>query len=270
MRRFFICSLTALLIIYYLILPFVLPSLIYIPTKEEIKPFLNFRDIYIKTSDNVKIDVWYAKAMNNKQTILFCHGNSGNISKYQELASFFSKKGYGILLFDYRGYGKSEGSPSETGLYNDVNAALKFLKEKEKLSNNQIILWGVSLGGAVAAEEASKERFRAVILQSTFTNIKDEAIFIYRKDKNKFIKALIKTFFANLIYYQKYETISKIGKISSPLLILHSKEDETVPVEMSYRLSKLNPKAKLYITQKNHHNDIYWAYDKILNFISKN
>ena len=259
-----------LVVLYYLILPFVLPSLIYGPIKEQTKSTLNLQDIYLTTSDKVKINVWYVKAKNNKPTILFCHGNGGNISSYEDLADIFSSKGYGVLLLDYRGYGKSEGTPSEVGLYKDINAALKFLRNKEKLSNNQIILYGWSLGGAVVSEVASKEKFKAVILQSTFTNIKEEAIFMYgRLAKDKFTKTLIKAFFENMICYQNYDNKSKIAKISSPLLIAHDIPDELIPVQMSYELAKLNPKAKLFISKTGSHNDGTWFYGEALKFIEE-
>ncbi|OGH98434.1 MAG: hypothetical protein A2039_08460 [Candidatus Melainabacteria bacterium GWA2_34_9] len=259
-----------LVVLYYLILPFVLPSLIYGPIKEQTKSTLNLQDIYLTTSDKVKINVWYVKAKNNKPTILFCHGNGGNISSYEDLADIFSSKGYGVLLLDYRGYGKSEGTPSESGLYNDIDAALKFLRNKEKLSNNQIILYGWSLGGAVVSEVASKEKFKAVILQSTFTNIKDEAVCMYgRLAKDKFTKTLIKAFFENMICYQNYDNKSKIAKISSPLLIAHDIPDELIPVQMSYELAKLNPKAKLFISKTGSHNDGTWFYGEALKFIEE-
>jgi len=259
-----------LVVLYYLILPFVLPSLIYGPIKEQTKSTLNLQDIYLTTSDKVKINVWYVKAKNNKPTILFCHGNGGNISSYEDLADIFSSKGYGVLLLDYRGYGKSEGTPSEVGLYKDINAALKFLRNKEKLSNNQIILYGWSLGGAVVSEVASKEKFKAVILQSTFTNIKDEAVCMYgRLAKDKFTKTLIKAFFENMICYQNYDNKSKIAKISSPLLIAHDIPDELIPVQMSYELAKLNPKAKLFISKTGSHNDGTWFYGEALKFIEE-
>jgi len=260
----------ALLIYYYLVFPVTLPSLIYAPIKEQTKSSLKLQDIYLTTSDNVKVNVWYVKAKNDKPTILFCHGNGGNIGYYEDLINIFSAKGYGLLLLDYRGYGKSEGTPSETGLYNDINAALKFLREKEKLSNNQIILWGCSLGGAVVSEVASKEQFKAVILQSTFTNIKDEAVCVYgRLANDKVGGALIKAFFDNLIFLQKYDTKSKITKITSPLLIAHDIPDEVIPVQMSYELAKLNPKAKLFISKTGSHNDGTWFYGEALKFIEE-
>lgn len=267
--KFIVKRLIFLLVIYYLVLPFVLPSLIYVPIKEQTKPSLsNIHDMYLTASDNVKINAWYIKAKNNKPTILFCHGNGGNISYYEDLANVFSSKDYGILLLDYRGYGKSQGSPSETGLYKDIDAALKFLRENEKLSNNQIILYGWSLGGGVVTEVASKEKFMAVILQSTFTNIKEEAVCVYQRvTDNKFARTFIKTFFENMICYQKYDNKSKIAKISSPLLIAHDVPDKAIPVKMSYELAKLNPKAKLFISKTGSHNDGNWFYGEALKFI---
>lgn len=259
------------LTLYYLIFPFALPALIYAPIKEHTESSIKkVQDIYLTTSDNVKINIWYVKAKKNKPTILFCHGNGNNIASFEHLINIFSSKGYGVLLLDYRGYGKSEGTPSETGLYIDINTALQFLREKEKLSNNRIILYGFSLGGAVVAEVATKDQFKSVLLQSTFTNVKEEAIYAYQSiTKDKFTRTLIKTFFENMICYQKYDTKSKISQISSPLLIAHDTPDEVIPVKMSYELAKLNPKATLFISKTGSHNDGTWFYGEALKFIEE-
>lgn len=263
--------LIALLILYYLIFPFDLPYYIYFPSENWVQSPKSVQNIYLKSDNRTLINTWYVKAKANKPTILFCHGNAGNISYYQEVIDTFSSRGYGILLLDYRGYGKSHGTPSESGLYKDVNAALKFLKEKERIQSSNIVLWGWSLGGAVVAEAASHENFKAVILQSTFTNIKDEAIYVFQHQaQNPSFKAITGFLFDNLIYYTKFDTKSKVSKIKSPLLIAHDMPDTVIPARMSYELSKLNPKAELFVSKEGSHNEGQWVYPKVIEFIEKN
>lgn len=263
--------LSALLILYYLIFPFVLPSYIYFPSKDWIQSPQAIQSIYLKSKDKTLINAWYIKAKANKPTILFCHGNAGNISYYQEVIDTFSSKGYGLLLVDYRGYGKSQGAPSESGLYKDVNTALRFLKEKEKIPNRNIVIWGWSLGGAVVTEAASHEKYKAVILQSTFTNIKDEALYVFQQQSQSSIsRAIIRFLVDNLIYYTKFDTKSKVVKIESPLLIAHDMPDTVIPARMSYELAKLNPKAELFISKEGSHNEGRWVYPTIIEFIERN
>ncbi|HBH17614.1 MAG TPA: hypothetical protein DDX14_01460, partial [Cyanobacteria bacterium UBA9579] len=173
---------------------------------------------------------------------------------------------------EYRGHGRSEGSPLETGLYIDLESSIKYLKEIENIHQNNIVLWGRSMGGAVVADIASRDRFRGVILESTFTNIRDEAIHltstgIMEGDRGfwgnmatKFVKTLPMT--------QKFDTENKIFKINYPLLIGHSVNDKTVPVGMAYALAKRNPNAQLYISQSGSHHSSEWLIGRALHFLS--
>lgn len=257
-----------LLVIYYGILPLVMPSMIYIPQKGKTEINLNVRNVYFN-SGREKLKGWFIKAKQDKPTIIFCHGNGGNITHYSDIISHLSENGYGVFMFDYRGYGESSGTPEEQGLYQDLNSAINYLKNKEHISNNQIVLWGLSLGGAVVSEIASKENFKGIILQSTFTNIKEEAIaLLEKKHSNKFIRVFGRAFYENFLLFQNYDTRSKISKISSPLLIAHSKSDEMIPVKMSYTLAKLNPNAELFVSEQGGHNENYWIYDKAFEFLN--
>lgn len=264
-----------LVLVYYLVFPLMACTMIYYPTKDVTKPYTNVQNIFIKTPDNIKLNAWYVKAQKNKPTIIFCHGNGGNISYYEYIVDLLSAKGYGIILFDYRGYGKSSGFPSEKGLYTDLNSVINFLEVKEKIPQEKIILWGLSLGGAVVTEIASKHNFKAVILQSTFTCIKDEAT---QKAEQSFSKLyllndIMKLAAQNLIYYQKYDSINKINKVECPLLIAHSMNDDVVSYKNSIALSKVNKKAKLYISKEGGHNEHFWFDKESLDFlesVSKN
>jgi hypothetical protein len=229
------------------------------------------KEIYFYSRDGVKLNAWYIKAENNNPTIIYCHGQGENISLWQNIIEFLSKNGYGIFMLEYRGHGKSEGDPTESGLYVDLESAIKYLQENENIFKDNIILWGRSLGGAIVADVASRDDFKGVILDSTFTNIRSEAIHLTStgilESKIGFWKKISYFSVRFLPITQKFETDKKIYKIKSPLLIGHSINDTTVPVEMSYKLANLNRKAKLFISNKGSHHDSEWFFHEVLKFI---
>jgi alpha-beta hydrolase superfamily lysophospholipase len=262
-------SLLASMILYpplllFLVLPLAIPSKIYYPYKELVTPYIQVQDVSFFTDDNITLSAWYSKAKHNKPTVIFCHGNGGNISYYQEIIKLLTDNGYGVLAIDYRGYGKSGGKSSEKGLYTDLRSAVKYLKSEQHISENNIILWGLSLGGAVVAEVADEGNFKGVILQSPFTSIRGMA--------NHIILNMLHL--SNDIYItkympiiQKFDNVSNVGKIKAPLLIAHAETDEVIPVKMTYELAKLNPKAQLFISKTGSHNTIGWFEKEAIEFI---
>jgi len=229
-------------------------------------------DTYFYSLDGVRLNAWYVKADEGKPTIIYCHGQGENISMWQSVIQEVTDKGYGIFMIEYRGHGRSEGSPRETGLYTDLESAIKYLRENKNIDQNNIILWGRSLGGAVVADVASRDTFKGVILESTFTNIRDVGIHLcatkileckigfWRRISTKFAKFMPIT--------QKFDTEHKIAKITSPLLIGHSTNDEIVPVEMGKKLALLNPQAQVYISQTGSHHSSEWFIPRALEFLS--
>lgn len=230
-------------------------------------------DIYFYSLDGVRLNAWYIKAQNSKPTVIYCHGQGENISLWQSIAQFLSDNGYGVFMIEYRGHGRSKGSPYETGLYLDLESSIKYLKEFEDITNDKLVLWGRSLGGAIVADIASRDDFKGVILESTFTNIRDEAIHLTStgilEGKRKFWTNISTKFVKHLPLTQKFSTDKKIYKITSPLLIAHSFNDVTVPWQMSYKLSKLNPYAEVYFSKKGSHHSSEWAKDRILEFLNR-
>jgi uncharacterized protein len=264
------------LLVYLFILPGFLLKYHYYPSNElssindkalksKIKSF------YLYTPDKVKLNMWYIKAKKEHPTIIFCYGDAGNVSDYQELAKSLTDSGNGLLMFDYRGFGRSTGYTYEKGVYTDLKTVVQYLKNCENISENQIILWGYSFGGAVVAEMASHEKFKGVILHSTFTNAKDMRVFeierLFNARNSSIGDFLVKTLIDPLPLDQKYDTKSKVSKIKSPLLIAHDMPDEVVPVKMSYKLLKLNPKAQAFISKTGSHGDFSWVQNKVLAFI---
>jgi uncharacterized protein len=229
------------------------------------------QDTYFYSRDGVKLNGWYIKAKGDKSTIVYCHGQGENLSEWQNVAQFLSNNGYGVFMIDYRGHGKSEGAPYEQGLYIDLESAINYLVTFEKVKRDDIILWGRSMGGAVVADVASRDKYKAVILESTFTNLRDEAIHLTStgilESKIGFWSALSTNFVRYVPLITKFSTDKKIYKIKSPLLIGGSKNDETVPVEMSYKLAILNPKAKLYISDTGSHHQSEWFFEEVKEFL---
>lgn len=181
-------------------------------------------------------------------------------------------EGFGVLIYDYRGYGKSDGRPFETGLYKDLESAINYLNTVKNIKNEDIILWGLSIGGGVTAEIASKNTFRGVILQSTFPGVRDVAIskiksIFFGNTTNATVDKVVTKIVYSLPVIQKYETKNKIGNIKVPLLILHSKEDEIFPYHLAEINYSNNPNAQFFLSENGGHNDSYWADARVLEFL---
>ncbi len=138
-----------------------------------------YQEIFFRTQDNLRLHAWYAPAGQGTPVILHCHGNGGNISHRVGLMAALQRVGLGIFLFDYRGYGLSQGAPSESGVYEDARAAYNYLVNDLKIPPDRIVITGHSLGSVVAAALAAAVPARALVLESTFTNMGDLAHYHY-------------------------------------------------------------------------------------------
>ena len=229
------------------------------------------QDTYFYSRDGFKLNGWYIKAQANNPTIIYCHGQGENLSQWQNVAQFLANNGYGVFMIDYRGHGKSEGGPYEQGLYIDLESAINYLVDSKQVKRDNLVLWGRSMGGAIVADVASRNNFKAVILESTFTNLRDEAIHLTStgilESKLGFWTSLSTKFVRYIPLITKFSTDKKICKITSPLLIGGSKNDETVPVAMSYKLESLNPKAKLFISDTGSHHESEWFFPEVKEFL---
>ncbi len=233
------------------LVPVLEPQMIYFPMKEiEATPGmfgLKFEEVWLKTEDGIKINGWLVPNINSRKVILFFHGNGGNIGHRLDKIRFFHALPASVFIIDYRGYGRSEGFPSEENLYRDAKAAYRYLINVKKFSPQQIVVYGSSLGGAVATELAAKEKVGALILQSTFTSARDMAVRmnpLYRRP---------------IIWIRsKFDAIVKIGKVKVPVLIIHSKQDEMIPYQMSLSLfERASEPKKLLLLEKGGHNDFF-------------
>lgn len=198
---------------------------------------LEFEDVTLQASDGVKVNGWYVPHPESKQTLLFFHGNAGNISnRIYNLRLFHDQLGLSVFILDYRGYGKSEGEPSEEGTYRDGEAALSYLKERTGRESRDFLFFGRSLGAAVAVELALKNPPRALILESPMTSVRDMA------------KNLFPFLPVGFMISTEYDSLSKIGKIHVPVFVLHGDRDEVVPFEQGKRLFEAANSPKQFYT----------------------
>ncbi len=225
------------------------PALLYypdVPTRAiEITPAaigLEFEDITFITEDNVALHGWYIPSSSARATLLFCHGNAGNISHRLESIQLFNELGLNVLIFDYRGYGKSDGSPSEKGTYQDAQAAWQFLISEKQQAPNEIIVFGRSLGAAIATDLAGRTQPAAVILESAFTSVPDIGADFY-----PWLPVRLLSRFA-------YDNGAKIVTIASPILIIHSRDDEIIPFTHSKQLFDLANEPKQFLELSGGHN----------------
>lgn len=205
---------------------------------------LPYEEVWLTTEDGVKLHAWWVGKKEHETTVLFLHGNAGNISHRLDRVRALQEIPARFLLLEYRGYGKSEGKPTEEGLYKDATAAYQFLRGSS-IPWEKIYLFGESLGGAVAVELATRFEAGGLILESTFTSVREMASQHYSFMPTSFVP-------------DRYNSLARIPNILPKLLIIHGDRDEIVPYEMGEKLYKAAPPRKEFVnisTAK--HNDVY-------------
>jgi fermentation-respiration switch protein FrsA (DUF1100 family) len=206
---------------------------------------LDYQSVFFTTEDGVKLHGWFLPVQQSRKTLLFFHGNAGNISHRLTSLAVFNDLDLNILIFDYRGYGSSAGKPSEQGLYRDAQAALDYLQKNRGISLQETIFFGRSLGGAVATWLAARHPPQAVIIESSFTSIPDLAAELY-----PFIPV-------RLLTRLRYDTRSHLKAFCRPILIIHSVNDEIVPFTHGQRLFQTAQGAKQFLPIEGDHNSGY-------------
>ena len=208
---------------------------------------LEFDEVFFRAADGVGLHGWFVPGR-GETTLVWFHGNAGNISnRVDNLAELHSRLGVNIFIFDYRGYGRSEGRPSEQGTYLDAEAALAYLRSREGVVQDRLVLFGRSVGSAVAAEAATKNEAYAVILESPFTSIRAMA-----REHYPFLPGL------GAIVRTKYNTLAKMGNIHVPIMVLHGDSDKIAPFHMGRELFEAaNPPKRFYGIEGAGHNDTY-------------
>jgi len=236
-------------------LSFLADRLIFYPEPgAQIRPaevgFPEGEDVYLRTEDGVRIHAFWLPApapetdggnasageaaADPRRALLFLHGNAGNASHRLPNAAELARLGIHVLLLEYRGYGLSEGSPSEEGVYADARAGLAHLVEERGIPEERIVVFGRSLGGAVAVDLAESRELAGLILESTFSSAADVA---------RSMLGPLAAFAGD-----RFDSAAKIGEVRCPLLFFHGDRDGIVPFELGRRLFDAAPQPKAFET----------------------
>ena len=210
---------------------------------------LDYADVYLDTSDGVRVHGWYVSTDNPAGTVLFLHGNAGNISHRIDSIAIFIELGFDVLIIDYRGYGQSEGTIGEAGAYRDAEAAYRYLVQDRAIDASRIVIFGRSLGGAVAAQLAATNAAGALIVESSFTSAADMAAELY-----PFLPV-------RLLLRLDFPVVEHVAAVNMPVLVVHARDDEIIPFAMGEQLFAAAPEPKSFLALDGDHNTAF-LYDK--------
>ncbi len=203
---------------------------------------LDYEQVNLRTPDGLRLHGWYIPYPGAEKTLLFFHGNAGNISHRGDSVAIFHRLGLNVFIFDYRGYGQSEGSPSEQGLYQDARAAWRYLTQDRGVPASHIIIFGRSLGGAVATRLATEVEPAGLMVESVFSSARSMA--------DKIFPLLSRVVFLRF----HFNTQARIKEVSSPLLVLHSPHDEIIPFEQGKKVFEAANEPKTFVEMTGDHN----------------
>jgi len=208
---------------------------------------MDYETVHLDTEDGESLHGWWIPARGGaasaRATLLFFHGNAGNISGRLESVQQFHHLGLNVLIFDYRGYGQSSGSPSEDGLYRDADAAWRYVTETRGVEPSEIVLFGRSMGGGPATWLAQHTDPRAVILESVFTSVPDIAAHHYSFLPVRYLTRM------------QFDNVSRVGDLGAPLLVIHSRDDRIVPFDHGRQLYDAAAEPKQFLEIRGGHND---------------
>lgn len=210
-----------------------------------------YEAVTLTTSDGIRLDAWYVPAERARGALLYAHGNGGNISHRLDAIRMFRDMGLSVFIFDYRGYGQSEGEPSEEGTYLDAEAAWQYLAVQRGIAPTRIVMYGESLGGAVAAQLAKRHQPGALILASVLTSVPDMAAELYPWLPARWISRY------------RYDTRRALQDVHAPVLVMHSREDDIIPYSHGRALYEAAHEPKHFVELRGGHNDLYSANGEV-------
>lgn len=213
-------------------------------------------EVFLKTADGETVNALFFPGRDTTRALLYFHGNAGDLSGWQFVAEDLLPSGISVLIIDYRGYGKSTGTISESGFYSDAESAYSFLTQIKKIRPESIILYGRSIGTGVATELAVRHHCAGLILESAYTSLGSLA-----NEKLPF-------FFPSLYLRPGFKNEAKLSKIKCPLVLIHGTDDTLIPPAHSTRLyEKFNGRKALFLLEKGSHNDLHGFAD-FKNFVT--
>lgn len=232
--------------------------LVYLPGRELVATpavlKLEFEEVYVRLNEREKLHGWFIPAdtepRQQKSTVLFLHGNGGNISHRLATIEFLHRLGAAVFIIDYRGYGLSDGKPGEKNSYDDARAAFDWLTVTKEIQPDEITIFGRSLGGAIAVDLAGRVDCRGLIMESSFTSAVDMGRMIYP--------------FLPISWLMRfdYNSLEKINKVNCPVLVTHSPTDEMIPFEMGRRVYQAASEPKEFVEIFGGHNDLVYFTDE--------
>lgn len=204
---------------------------------------LAFEDADLTTADGVRLHGWFVPAPDARGTLLFFHGNAGNISHRLDSIRIFHRLGLDVFIIDYRGYGRSDGKPGEQGTYRDADAAWRYLVETRGVDPARIVVFGRSLGAAIAAYLGAVQRPGALILESPFASVESMGRRLYPFLPVRWLNRF------------GYETAEYVQRIACPVLVVHSRNDEIIPIAEGRAVFAAAPDPKRFLEIRGGHND---------------
>jgi fermentation-respiration switch protein FrsA (DUF1100 family) len=220
---------------------------------------IGVREVVLSTDDGLPLLSWYLPPRPGRPAIVYFHGNGGHIGYRVERLLRFAREGYGVLMLEYRGYGGNPGAPSEAGFYADGRAALGFLN-REGVAPNRLVLYGESLGSGVAVELAAQHDAAGLILEAPFTSVAEVA-----QHHFPYVPA-------GRLVTDRFDSMSRVGKVRAPILVLHGERDRVVPVRFGRALFDAAPEPKEgWFAPEAGHEDLarYGALDVAVDFIER-
>lgn len=224
-------------------------------------PGMKVEDVTLQTADGVAIHAWWCPCEGATGALLYCHGNAGNLSyRGPAIAEFQREMKESVLIFDYPGYGRSDGEPSEAGCYAAADAAYDWLTQAQHIPADRLLLYGKSLGGGVAVELATRRAHRALILAKTFTSIPDLG------------QKLFPVLPVRWMVRNRFDNLSKIDQCPQPIFIAHGTTDGLIPFTHGKRLYEAAPEPKFFLPMAGvDHNDPFSTdfYPALRNFLQQ-
>ena len=224
---------------------------------------LPFEDIWFTSSDSVRLHGWLIPAKPSTHILLFCHGNAGNISHRLDNVRLLNQRGISVFIFDYRGYGRSDGRISEKGFYLDSEAAYQVARKWADQQEAKLVVFGRSLGGVAATHLGATKSCDGLILESTFTNMGAMA------------RAHYPLPFAESLLKHRLNAVGEIDQVRAPILFFHGDKDRIVPIRLGRGLFEVAPNPKEFVVLAGAgHNDTYFMggqgyFNKIEDFLGK-